>query len=228
MTKDLNKGVIILSGGLDSSTLLRYLVKEKNYEMEAISFHYGQNHSKRELECAKKQCEELKVPYRVIDISFLKQILNSSLLNGSKTIPEGHYEEENMKSTVVPNRNMIMASIAVARACSIHADFVALGVHAGDHAIYPDCREEFIDAFRKAVELADWNECTIIAPFQNMDKGQIVKKGIELGVNFKNTHTCYKGENPPCEKCGSCLERAEGFELNNFSVPLLVLYLILS
>ncbi len=207
-----SRGVIILSGGMDSVTLLHFLVKHLQCSMKAVSFDYGQKH-KREINYAKTQCEELGIEHHVIDLPFVGTLFSSALLGGGSAIPEGHYKEENMKQTVVPNRNMIMSSIAVGYGQSTGASFLALGVHAGDHTIYPDCREEFIDALRDAVELADWNPFTIYAPFQRMTKTEILEIGFQLSppVDYAKTWTCYKGLEKACGKCGSCQERGEAF-----------------
>ncbi len=205
-------GVIILSGGMDSVTLLHFLVKHRGCKMKAISFDYGQKHAK-EIEYAKHHCTELGVDHHVIALPFVSTLFSSALLQGGGDVPEGHYQEENMKQTVVPNRNMIMSSIAVGFGQSTGASFLALGVHAGDHAIYPDCREEFIDAFRVCVELSDWNPFTVYAPFQRMTKVEILEIGFQLSppVDYGKTWTCYKGLEKACGKCGSCQERGEAF-----------------
>ena len=203
-------GIIILSGGMDSVTLLHHLVKNLDCTVHAISYNYGQKHSK-ELECAKYQCELLGVEHHIIELPFVNELFDSNLLQSGDEIPEGHYEDENMKQTVVPNRNMIMMSIAVGYGCSKKADWLAIGVHDGDHAIYPDCRHEFIDAFTKAVELCDWHPFTIYAPFQALDKKGILEIGMPLEVDYDHTWTCYKGGDEPCGVCGSCVERDEAF-----------------
>lgn len=220
LPKKRSKGVLILSGGMDSVTLLHFLTKHLQCEMNAVSFNYGQKH-KKELKYAKKQCEELGVEHHIIDLPFVGTLFESALLSGGADIPEGHYQAENMKQTVVPNRNMIMSSIAVGYGQSINADFLALGVHAGDHAIYPDCREEFIEALRKAVELSDWNPFTIFAPFQRMTKIEILEIGHQLHppVDYAKTWTCYKGGEEACGKCGSCQERLEAFEKIGMTDP---------
>ncbi|MBM3227663.1 7-cyano-7-deazaguanine synthase QueC [Candidatus Peribacteria bacterium] len=217
-----SSGVIILSGGMDSVTLLHFLVKHLGCSMRAISFDYGQKHAK-EIACAKAQCEELGVNHQVIALPFVGDLFTSALLSKGSDIPEGHYKEDNMKQTVVPNRNMIMSSIAVGYGQSTGASFLALGVHAGDHTIYPDCRESFIDALRKAVELSDWNPFTIYAPFQRMTKVEILEIGFQLSppVDYAKTWTCYKGRDQACGKCGSCQERAEAFKFIHVSDPLL-------
>lgn len=207
-----SKGIIILSGGMDSVTLLHFLVQHLGCVMTAISFDYGQKHTK-EIAYAKKQSEVLSVQHHVVALPFVGSLFSSALLQGGKEIPDGHYEEENMKQTVVPNRNMIMSAIAAGYGQSTGATFLALGVHAGDHAIYPDCREEFIDALRKSIELSDWNPFTVRTPFQRMTKIEILEIGLQLSipVDYAQTWTCYKGKEKPCGTCGSCQERAQAF-----------------
>jgi 7-cyano-7-deazaguanine synthase len=207
-----SSGVIILSGGMDSVTLLHFLVKHRGCRMSAISFDYGQRHAK-EIAFAAHHCKELGVEHHIVALPFVGLLFSSALLKGGGEVPEGHYQEENMKQTVVPNRNMIMSSVAVGFGQSRGATFLALGVHAGDHAIYPDCREEFVDALRKTVELSDWNPFTIYAPFQRMTKVEILEIGFQLSppVNYGKTWTCYKGLEKACGKCGSCQERGEAF-----------------
>lgn len=204
------KTVIVLSGGMDSTTLLYKLLAEGK-EVSAISFNYGQRHS-RELEQASKTCIKLGVPHKVIDMAFMRELVsNSALTSDTIEVPEGHYEDENMKLTVVPNRNMIMASIAIGWAVNLDYDEIALGVHAGDHAIYPDCRPEFVHALREVAAVANFKSIGVYTPFLHIDKGDIAIKGKELGVDYSLTHTCYKGGEVPCGKCGACQERAEAF-----------------
>jgi len=204
------KTVCVLSGGMDSTTLLYKLLSEGK-EVEAISFDYGQRH-KKELQSAKATCQKLNVPHKVIDLSFLRELLSNSALTSEIEVPEGHYQDENMKLTVVPNRNMIMASIAIGYAVNIDADEVALGIHAGDHAIYPDCRPEFLSALAGIAEIANFKPIEIYAPFIFVDKGDIASIGKQLGVDYSLTWTCYKGQENACGKCGACQERAEAFE----------------
>jgi len=209
-----SKAVVILSGGMDSTTVLYDVVRTfGSNNVDAISFHYGQNHSK-ELGLAKKTCEKLGVAHKLVDVSFLgKELLfASTLVSGAEAIPEGHYAEENMKSTVVPNRNMILISLAAGFAISIGAKHLYYGAHAGDHAIYPDCRPEFVKAMKSVLKLADWSEVELHAPYLEKDKGDIAILGKELGVDYSLTWTCYKGEEEACGVCGSCTERLEAFE----------------
>lgn len=212
------KTVLILSGGLDSTTLLYRLLKEGK-EVEALSFNYGQRH-KKELAMAAETCKRLNIAHKVVDITFLRELLDNSALTGNIAVPQGHYADENMKLTIVPNRNMILASIAIGRAVNNGAGEVALGVHAGDHAIYPDCRPEFLEALRAIAKIANYQPVEIYAPFSNIDKGGIVAEGIKLGVDYGLTWTCYSGLEEPCGKCGSCVERAEAFAKNNVKDPL--------
>lgn len=212
------KTLVILSGGLDSTTLLYDSIKWSS-SIEAISFNYNQKH-KRELELAAKTCEKLGIKHKIIDIGFLGDISKSSLTDENHAVPEGHYADENMKQTVVPNRNMIMMSIAAAYALNNGFDQMAIGVHAGDHAIYPDCRAGFIGYMAKAFAICDWNKLSLRAPYLRMSKGDIVKRGLQLKVDYSLTQTCYKGAEKACGKCGSCVERLEAFVQNNAVDPL--------
>lgn len=204
------KTVIILSGGMDSTTLLYKLINEGK-EVKAISFNYGQRH-KLELEFAAKTCQILGIEHKIIDLAPLKELVSNSALTSDMAVPEGHYADENMKKTVVPNRNMIMASIAIGYAVNLDYDEVALGVHAGDHAIYPDCRPEFIEALNSIAQIANFKPISIYAPFLFMSKGDIAKVGKELGVDYGLTLTCYNGKEVACGKCGSCVERLEAMQ----------------
>jgi 7-cyano-7-deazaguanine synthase len=214
------KIVQTLSGGMDSATLLYHLLDE-GHEVKALCFNYGQRHS-RELEYAKKIAASKGVEIREINLSSIKQLLGgSSQTDASVEVPYGNYDEENMKKTVVPNRNMIMLAIACAWAVSLKYDAIVFGAHAGDHAIYPDCREEFIQALSSTMEICDWHPVKIYAPFSKMTKGDIAKRGLELGVPFQLTWTCYEGKEVPCGKCGACSERKEAFEFAGVADPLL-------
>lgn len=213
------KGVIILSGGLDSTTLMHHLVKAKNYDLIAISFDYGQKHD-RELKCAQMQCNALNIPHKTIPLNFMNDCFKSNLLQSGDDIPEGHYADDVMKQTVVPNRNMILISIAAGYAISEGRENLFYGAHSGDHTIYPDCRPEFIKSLSETLQLCDWQDLNLNAPFQDLDKGEIVKIGYDLEVDFTRTQTCYKGEEKACGKCGSCVERLEAFEKNGFTDPL--------
>lgn len=218
----MKKGVIILSGGLDSSVLAHFLVKTKKIDLLALSFDYGQKH-KKELECAAFQAKSLSIPHKIINLGFMDEVFTSSLLSSGKDIPDGHYEDESMKQTVVPNRNMILISIAAGLAISENREHLFYGAHAGDHSIYPDCRPEFIQKLGETLELCDWQDLSLQVPFQNLKKYEIVKIGYDLEIDFAQTWTCYKGGEKACGTCGSCTERLEAFEKNGFTDPLIYL-----
>jgi 7-cyano-7-deazaguanine synthase len=212
------KGVVILSGGMDSTTLLYDVVKQ-GYETYAVSFDYNQKH-KRELDGAKATCEKLGLEHKVLDLGVLNQVAPSALTRDDWDIPEGHYADENMKQTVVPNRNMVMLSLATAYAIGKGAKHLFYGAHAGDHDIYPDCRKEYVEALKETIKLADWKEVELKAPYLDIDKGDIAIKGKELGVDYSLTWTCYKGKDDACGKCGSCVERLEAFDKAKIKDPL--------
>ena len=201
------KTILIYSGGLDSTTLLYKLLKAGDTVM-CLSFDYGQRH-KKELRAAKKICARLKIPHKIIDISIVKDLMQGSALTSRIKVPEGHYQAKSMRRTVVPNRNMIFISLAIAAAVSMRFDRVALAVHAGDHAIYPDCRPVFIKAMNAAAKIANYKKIRVYAPFLKLTKREIAKIGVRLRVPFQDTWTCYKGQSRPCGKCGACRERQE-------------------
>lgn len=210
------KAIVILSGGMDSTVMLYHL--KQTYECFAVSFDYGQRHRK-ELIFARVTCAKLNIPHKVVDLSSITQLLGGSALTDNIEVPEGHYADENMKSTVVPNRNMIMLSLAVGYAVSIGAENVAYAAHSGDHQIYPDCRLEFVQKLTEVTKIANYQPVWILAPFIHMNKGQIAKLGVELGVDFALTWTCYKGLRRPCGKCGACRERQEAFQFAGVPDP---------
>ena len=200
MTKD---SVIVVSGGMDSITLL---YDRKDYIALAVTFDYGSNHNAREIPFARLHCERLGIPHIVIPLDFMHNYFKSSLLEGADAIPDGHYAEENMKSTVVPFRNGIMLSIAVGLAESKGLKRVLIANHGGDHTIYPDCRPEFIDAMDKAAKAGTYIDVAIDAPYTNITKADIARRGKALGINYDETWSCYKGGETPC---GTCVERKE-------------------
>jgi len=214
------KAVIIASGGMDSTTLL-YDILSQGYEAYALSVNYGQRHAK-ELKFIRKTCKKLKLAHKVIDLSVVgKELLSGSALTSKNiAVPEGDYKEANMKLTVVPNRNMILLSLAAGYAISIGAKKIFYGAHAGDHAIYPDCRKEFVEAMRRAVLLADWEPVELEAPYLDLSKADIALKGKELGVDYSLTWSCYKGNDKACGKCGTCRERVEAFQKAGMADPL--------
>lgn len=208
---------LIYSGGVDSTVLLAHL-RAEGREVHCLSVDYGQRH-RRELEAARAICAHYGVDHRLADLRALAPLFGSNALTGGVKVPEGHYEEESMKATVVPNRNMLLISVATAWAVSLRAESVAYGAHGGDHAIYPDCRPEFAEALDRAVRLADWHEVRLERPFVKMDKAAIVRRGAELGAPFSLTWSCYVGGERHCGKCGTCVERKEAFRLAGVADP---------
>ncbi|MGZ0656816.1 7-cyano-7-deazaguanine synthase QueC [Coraliomargarita sp. W4R53] len=212
------KTVIIYSGGLDSTVLL-YHLREAGHELHALSIDYGQRH-RCELDRAAAICAALDIPQPMADLSAIQPLLAGNSLTSPKIeVAEGHYTEETMKTTVVPNRNMIFLSIATGHALSIKAEQIAYAAHSGDHAIYPDCRNEFADAMAVAIKLADWEQVELSRPFVNWTKADIVRRGVELGVPFEKTWSCYKGGELHCGRCGTCIERREAFDLAGVEDP---------
>ena len=212
------KTILIHSGGMDSTVLLYHLIQEGN-TVKALSINYGQRHCK-ELDFAAELTAQLGVEHKIADLRSVTTLLAcSSLTSSDIEVPEGHYAEENMKATVVPNRNMILLSLAAGWAISNRYDHVSYAAHAGDHDIYPDCREEFTDALDKAIRLADWHEVSLHRPFVTKTKADIAVLGAELGVPFEKTWSCYKGEELHCGRCGTCVERREAFHLAGISDP---------
>lgn len=212
------KVVVIYSGGMDSFTVLNRAIKDGK-EVYALSFDYGQRHVK-ELECAAKVCKQLNVHHKVIDISAINQLLAGSSLTDDIEIPEGHYEAESMKSTIVPNRNMILLSLAVGYADSLKASQVYYGAHSGDHSIYPDCRPEFVQKMNDVCQIANYEPVEIFSPYLNVSKIDILTDGISMNLDYSDTWTCYNGREKACGKCGACQERLEAFEKNGAKDPI--------
>ena len=198
--------VLILSGGMDSVTLL-YDYKERI--ALAVSFDYGSNHNAREIPFARLHCERLGIEHLVIPLEFMGHYFHSSLLEGDDVIPEGHYADENMRSTVVPFRNGIMLSVATGLAESRGLQYVMMANHGGDHTIYPDCRPEFVEAFDRTAQAGTYNGVRLLAPYTNQTKGQIAARGRELGINYAETWSCYRGGEKHCGRCSTCVERHE-------------------
>ena len=211
------KVVVIFSGGMDSFTVLN-LAHKQGHEVYALSFDYGQRH-KKELDYASRACKELAIHHKIVDISAINQLIGGSSLTSDIDVAEGHYAEESMKSTVVPNRNMILLSVATGWAVSKKFDRVAYAAHSGDHAIYPDCRTEFADVLGQAIEMADWQKVSLYRPFVDITKADIAKLGDDIGVPFEMTWSCYKGQDLHCGKCGTCVERREAFYLAGVEDP---------
>lgn len=212
------KVVVIYSGGMDSFTVLNRAL-EQGHEVSALSFNYGQRHV-RELDVAAKVCEALNVPHKIVDITAINTLLGGSSLTDDIEIPEGHYEESSMKSTVVPNRNMILLSLAIGYAVSEGASAVYYGAHSGDHAIYPDCRPEFVRQMNVVSQLANYEPVEVVAPYLDVDKNAILADGLRMDLNYADTWTCYNGRDKACGKCGACVERLEAFAANGVTDPL--------
>ena len=194
---------------MDSVTLL---YERKDDIALAISFDYGSKHNAKEIPFARLHCKRLGIEHITIPLSFMKEYFHSSLLKGGEDIPEGHYADENMKSTVVPFRNGIMISIAAGIAESRGLKHVMIANHGGDHTIYPDCRSSFIQAMDDATKSGTYINVSIVAPYTNITKTEIARRGLLLGINYDETWSCYKGEDTPCGKCGTCIERAEALK----------------
>lgn len=207
--------VIVLSGGMDSVTLMH---DYRERVALAVTFNYGSLHNDREITCAKWQCEKLGIPHIVIDLEFMHRYFKSSLLSSADEIPEGNYDDENMKSTVVPFRNGIMLAIACGLAESEGLKSVMIANHGGDHAIYPDCRPEFIRGMNEAMRTGTYDGITIFAPYTNLTKAQIATIGLKIGVDYTHTYSCYKGGETHCGKCGTCREREEALRLAQESI----------
>ena len=215
--KSEKKVLVVASGGLDSTVLLWMCVKEHE-KVGVLTFNYGSNHNEMEHKCLEKTCLALGVPLHTIMLDFMKTSFKSSLL-GQGDIPEGNYDEMSMKNTVVPFRNGILLAIAAGYAESNGYDIIALGNHAGDHTIYPDCRPEFIRSMGDAIKSGTWNGVDILSPFCDITKAQIVEVGKKIGVDFSTTYSCYKGGERHCGKCGTCRERIEAFQLAGVEDP---------
>ena len=198
--------IIVLSGGMDSVTLLH---DRKEDIAMAVSFDYGSNHNAREIECARRQCDLLGIPIVVIPLAFMGEYFESSLLSGPDAIPEGSYDDENMKSTVVPFRNGVMLSVAVGLAESKNLRHVLIASHGGDHTIYPDCRTPFVEAMSVASQRGTYIGVDVEAPYTHLTKSDIARIGARLGVDYSLTYSCYKGGEKHCGRCGTCVERAE-------------------
>ena len=201
--------IIVLSGGMDSTTLL--------YEYQsrialAVSFDYGSNHNQRELAFAALHCERLGIKHLIIPLDFIHQYFHSSLLSGAEAVPEGNYDDENMRSTVVPFRNGIMLAIAAGLAEDNGLQQIMMANHAGDHAIYPDCRPVFVQAMDEAVHAGTYNGVRLFTPYTNLTKGEIARRGKTLGIDYSETWSCYKGGEHHCGKCGTCTERIEALK----------------
>lgn len=211
------KTIVLCSGGLDSATLL-YDLRRAGQELRGLSVDYGQRHS-RELAAAAEICRQTGVEHRQVDLTALNPLLAGSALTDAVPVPNGHYTDESMKITVVPNRNMLLLSVAIAWAVSLRFDAVAYAAHGGDHAIYPDCRPEFVEAMDRAAGLCDWHPVRILRPFVDRTKADLVRLGTALGVPYALTWSCYRGGDVHCGRCGTCVERREAFALAGVADP---------
>lgn len=213
----MRKVLVVYSGGLDSFTLLNKALKEFD-EVSAITFNYGQKH-KKEIDYAIANCKKLSIAHEVVALP-LTGLLSGSALVGDSEIPEGNYDKDKMKLTVVPNRNMIMISVAASMAIRDQASHLWYAAHAGDHEIYPDCRPEFILKLKEVLEICDYHKITFEAPFQDLSKAEIVAEGLSMNLDYRDAWTCYEGGLKPCLKCSACLERKGAFKVNNAIDPL--------
>lgn len=202
------------------STVLLYHLRDQGHEVLSLGVNYAQRHLK-ELGCAATICERLGVKQQVADLSDVAHLVagKSALMNLKTEVPDGHYADESMKATVVPNRNMIMLAVATGYAIAQGCQAVAYGAHNGDHAIYPDCRAAFAESMATSIALCDWSVVRLLRPFVEMTKAEVCKLGERLGVPFESTWSCYKGASVHCGKCGTCVERKESFEVAGVPDP---------
>lgn len=214
------KTLVLLSGGMDSSVALHWAARRTQL-VAALSVDYGSKHNGRELAMAGLQAAALAVPHEVIDLPWVNRCFRSDLLQSGGDIPEGHYTDQSMQSTVVPFRNAILLSMACGLAESRGAQAVVIAAHSGDHAIYPDCRESFMLAMAQAMRLGTYAGIELMRPFIAMDKAAIAREGAALGVDFSKTWSCYKGGELHCGRCGTCVERREAFALAGLVDPTL-------
>ena len=212
------KVCVLLSGGMDSTAAL-YHALESHEVAACLSFDYGSKHNAREIPFARYHAERKGLPHHVIDLDFVGRHFKSDLLKTGGDIPDGHYAEASMKQTVVPFRNGIMLAIATGFAESADADSLVIAAHSGDHAIYPDCRESFMTAMAAAMGEGTYANIRLLRPFIAMDKAAIARRGHELGVEFSQTWSCYKGGEIHCGVCGTCVERREAFILADLPDP---------
>lgn len=212
------KVVVLVSGGMDSVTAL-YRAAQDHEILAGLSFDYGSKHNHREIPFARKHCDLLGVPHQVVSLPFMNELFESDLLRSGGDIPEGHYEAENMKQTVVPFRNGILLSIAAGFAESAGAQGLVIAAHSGDHAIYPDCREDFMKPMSEAISAGTYADLEVLRPFIDLRKEDIAAVGAEMDVDFSLTWSCYKGKEIHCGKCGTCVERKEAFERASLEDP---------
>jgi len=212
------KTVVLVSGGMDSVTALHW-ARAEHEVVGAVSFDYGAKHNHREIPLAAWHCAQSGVKHDIIDLDFVNRLFASDLLKSGGDVPEGHYADETMKKTVVPFRNGIMLAIACGLAESREAEALVIAAHSGDHAIYPDCREPFMQGMAAAMREGTYARIELLRPFIHLDKAGIAKLGDNLGVDYGRTWSCYKGGDLHCGKCGTCVERIEAFVLAGLPDP---------
>ena len=212
------KVLTLVSGGMDSVTAL-YDAAQSHQIVVALGFDYGSKHNPRELPLGVWHANKLGIPHRTIRLPFINELFDSDLLRSGGPIPEGHYEEANMKQTVVPFRNGIMLAVAAGYAETIGAEAIVIAAHAGDHAIYPDCREGFMQAMGEAITQGTYAQLILLRPFIAWNKSRIVQRGVELKIDYARTWSCYKGGDRHCGVCGTCVERREAFQLASVKDP---------
>lgn len=212
------KVCVLLSGGMDSVAAF-YEVLKQHEVVACLSFDYGAKHNPKEIPFAKLHADRNGVHHQIIPLDFINRLFKSDLLQSGGTIPDGHYAEQTMKQTVVPFRNGIMLAIATGYAESVAAEALVIAAHSGDHAIYPDCREPFMQAMATAMGEGTYAKIQLLRPFIATDKTGIAKRGRELGIDFSETWSCYKGGTIHCGTCGTCVERREAFILAGLPDP---------
>ena len=212
------KVLTLVSGGMDSVTAL-YDAAQSHQIVGALGFDYGSKHNPRELPLGVWHANKLGIPHRTIRLPFINELFDSDLLRSGGPIPEGHYEEATMKQTVVPFRNGIMLAVAAGYAETIAAEAIVIAAHAGDHAIYPECREGFMQAMGEAITQGTYARLSLLRPFIAWNKARIVQRGVELKIDYARTWSCYKGGDRHCGVCGTCVERREAFQLASVKDP---------
>ncbi len=215
MTRD---SLLVLSGGMDSTTMLHEYAGRIAL---AVTFNYGSNHNAREIECARYNCGQLGIELVEVAMPFVGELFESSLLSGADAIPEGDYDDDNMRSTVVPFRNGIMLAVAAGLAESRGLHTLMLANHGGDHAIYPDCRAGFVEAMSRAIAEGTYDHIEIFAPYTGLTKTDIARRGAALGIDYSHTYSCYKGGERHCGRCGTCTERRQAFADSGIADPTL-------
>lgn len=218
MTDNTKDALLVLSGGMDSTTMLW---DYRDRIALAVTFHYGSNHNEREAECARRNCRRLGIEHIEIPLDFMGRYFKSSLLSGADAIPSGEYDSDNMRSTVVPFRNGIMLAVAAGLAESRGLSTIMLANHSGDHNIYPDCRPGFVDAMGNAIAAGTDTAIRLECPYTNMSKADICRRGKEIGVDYADTYSCYRGTPRHCGTCATCIERHEALKLAGFPDPTL-------